>query len=343
MGRKRSISVKKHLSMEELKQLLRDETDSRIKERLIFIRILYDGEKVEKAAREVGKVKATGYEWLHRWNEEGLEGLKPNFGGGRPPKLSYEKREELKEILEDRDDWTTREIRKLVKEKFGVEYSPSHLRRILKSLGMKCGKPYPSDYRRPENAEEILKKKMEEVLDDEEGCIVGFLDESNPQTTSSRQRTWSFDKPEIVKNTTYFRANTFGFYPLNGESVVEFKENSKKERVCEFFEEIREENPDERIVMILDNFRSHKAKVAREKAEELGIDPVFLPPYSPDLNPIEQIWRILKRKTSLKFAETREDFLDTIRETFNKLSKKLSFASGWMESFLSEKFRKLHI
>lgn len=68
---------------------------------------------------------------------------------------------------------------------------------------------------------------------------------------------------------------------------MEFKENSKEESVCKFFEEIRDENPDERIVMILDNFKSHRAKAAREKADELGIDLVFLLPYSPDLNPIE--------------------------------------------------------
>lgn len=43
------------------------------------------------------------------------------------------------------------------------------------------------------------------------------------------------------------RANVFGFYAINGASVVDFKENSKKESVCEFLEKIREKNPDKTI------------------------------------------------------------------------------------------------
>ena len=62
--------------------------------------------------------------------------------------------------------------------------------------------------------------------------IVGFLDETSPQTTANTQRLWSFGKPEIY--TTKMKANIFGFYALNGESAVDFKEHSKKEDVCEF-------------------------------------------------------------------------------------------------------------
>ena len=76
--------------------------------------------------------------------------MKPNYGGGRPSELSEEQKEELKAILKERDDWTTREVRELIKEEFGVEYSLRHVSRILKSLGMKYSKPY--QYRKPENA-----------------------------------------------------------------------------------------------------------------------------------------------------------------------------------------------
>lgn len=64
----------------------------------------------------------------------------------------------------------------------------------------------------------------------------------------------------MKKNTTKMKANTFGFYAINGESVVDFKENSKKESVCEFLEEIRNRDPHKTIVIVLDNFRSHHAK-----------------------------------------------------------------------------------
>ena len=73
--------------------------------------------------------------------------------------------------------------------------------------------------------------------------IIGFFDESSPQTTANTQRLWSFRKPTIFKNTTKLKANSFGFYALNGNSVIDFKERSKKEYVCEFFNEIRLKNP----------------------------------------------------------------------------------------------------
>ena len=58
--------------------------------------------------------------------------------------------------------------------------------------------------------------------------------------------------------------------------------------LCEFLEKIRGRNPDKTLI-ILDNFKSHWAKKTRENAKELDIVLVYLPPYSPDLNPIEQI------------------------------------------------------
>lgn len=141
-------------------------------------------------------------------------------------------------------------------------------------------------------------KKLENLEVDLENCIIGFLDETSPQLNANTQRLWSFNKPSVKKNTTKMKANTFGFYAINGESVVDFKENSKKESVCEFLEKIREKNPDKTLILILDNFKSHWAKKTREKAKELDMVLVYLPPYSPDLNPIEQIWRGIKRVVS---------------------------------------------
>ena len=69
---------------------------------------------------------------------------------------------------------------------------------------------------------------------------------------------------------------------INGESVVvDFKEDSKKESVREFLERIREKNPEKTIVIILDNFRSHRGQERQEeKAEKLNTVLVHLPPYS---------------------------------------------------------------
>jgi len=341
MSRKREIPVKKRLSYGGLRKQIKNGSDNRLLQRLCFIMALYEGDSVKEASRKVGVVKSTGYNWLHRWNDDGLEGLRPDFGGGRPPKLSYKAREKLREALEEKHCWTTREAGRLIREEYGVEYSMSHLRRILRVLGMRYGKPRQKDYRRPLNAEEELKESVNHALKDEKGFIFGFFDETAPQTNSNSQRVWSFGKPEIVKNTTRYRANTFGFYSLNGESVIGFKENSKAESVCKFMEEIWRENRGEKIFMVLDNFPSHRAKKTMERAEDLGIGLIYLPPYSPDLNPIEQIWKSLKREISTAFFKTKEEFLRLIKTTFKKLSEKISYCAGWIKKFLPEKFKKL--
>lgn len=159
MGRKPEKEVVRWLTLEELNEEIRKrKICSEVLRKLFFIKELYKGATVPQAAKEVGVSKVVGYIWLERWNEKGLEGLKPNYGGGRPSELSDEQREELKSILSKRDDWTTKEVRGLIKERFGVEYSLRHVSRLLRSFGMKYAKPYQKDYRRPDNAEEEFKK-----------------------------------------------------------------------------------------------------------------------------------------------------------------------------------------
>jgi len=346
--------VVKHLSEEELGTLIKHEKSKRFAERLFFIRNLYAGEKVEIAAKKLGRCKTTGYLWLSRWDKHGLEGLKPAFGGGRPARLSSAQREEPKRKLQGRNHWTAKEVRQLIKDDFGQNYHLVSVSRILHSLGMRYGKPYPRDHRRPDDAEAKLTSSLEDALktlDDieaenlsqtrvVEGVVFGFLDECSPRSDANTVKLWSFEKCDIVKATSY-RANTFGFYTPNGVSVMDFMENSKKESVCRFLGEIRRSNPEARIMLILDNFRSHRANMTVDKAEQLGITLTFLPPYSPDLNPIEQLWRCIKREVSTAFFRSEEEFLSIIKNAFSQLSRRLSFAANWIQKFLPQWFNHL--
>ncbi len=166
--------------------------------------------------------------------------------------------------------------------------------------------------------------------------MIGFFDESSPQTTANTVRMWSFRKPIMCKNTTRLKANSFGFYTLNGNSVIDFKENSKTESVCDFLGKIRSKNPNLKVVMILDNFRSHRANATMEFAKDNDIELVFLPPYSPHLNPIEYIWKSIKRIVSQTFIQDVEHLRSIIKDRFEEYSSRISFAKKWIEEFLSE-------
>ncbi|MHC1587724.1 MAG: transposase [Candidatus Syntropharchaeia archaeon] len=68
---------------------------------------------------------------------------------------------------------------------------------------------------------------------------------------------------------------------------------------------------------------SHRAKKTRRKVKKLNIIPVFLPPYSPDLNPIEQIWRIIKRVLSPLFIKTLDELKEVISSSFYGLTQRI--------------------
>lgn len=166
--------------------------------------------------------------------------------------------------------------------------------------------------------------------------VLGFLDESSHYPNANTARLWSFGKLRLRKNTAKKeRVNSFGFYALNGASVYSAKESSKKDAVIDFLEEVRKRNAGKRIVMILDNFRAHTSGETREAAEALRIELVFLPPYSPDLNPIEFIWKSIKRELSAIVLSCREEVQCVVEVLFCELAASLSFAAGWIEKFLS--------
>lgn len=153
------VGIERKMSVEELDQRIKKlEKDVKVLNRLHFIKNRYNGDSVEVAASKSGVTKMVGYIWQERWNEDGYEGLIPRYGGGRPAQLSDEDKVQLKELLSKRDDWTTKEIKKLIKERFGPDFSEKHVRTILRSLRLKFARPYPKDYRRPDDAKKQLKK-----------------------------------------------------------------------------------------------------------------------------------------------------------------------------------------
>jgi transposase len=103
---------------------------------------------------------------------------------------------------------------------------------------------------------------------------------------------------------------------LNSESLVEFTEDEKKERICGVLEQTRAESR-----------QADSARLeARKRAHELGIDLIFIPPGSPHLNPIEQVWDYLKWTMAPIVVENENEFKTFVQETFKKITQRISFA-----------------
>lgn len=329
----------------QLKIFLNDEKNYELRFKLAFLNMVLQLQDVNKTSKTMSVSIPTAYRWINAWNQDGKEGLrsKQGMGGGKPPKLTKEQLKELEKILmNEKEWWLTSEVRKLLKDRFGVEYSEDQVVKILKNFKMNHAKPYPHDYRKPENAQQILENQVSLVLEllkkeniPKEKISIGFMDETGSQTTANTVRVWSFGRPVITKNTTKLKVNTAGYYAIIGNSVEGNLINSKKESISEFLTSIKEANVEyDAIVVIIDNLPSHKSNLVKENAKELGIYLVFLPPYSPDLNPIEFIWKSLKRILSLLFVMTEDEIKNKVRLNFQTLSESLSFAKKWIEHFL---------
>ncbi len=159
MSRSEQIPIERHLTPEGINLRIKSlEKDTKVLKRLYFITYRYEGHGVEEAAQLVCVSHNTAYIWQRRWNEFGYEGLIPKYAGGKPSKLSDCQKEQLEKRLREQDNWTTNEVRNLIFDEFKVEYSLKQIRMILKKCGMKYAKPYPHDFRKPTNAEEVLKK-----------------------------------------------------------------------------------------------------------------------------------------------------------------------------------------
>lgn len=153
------ISIERHMTVAELESRIKTlEKDTKILKRLYFVKYRYEGTSVEESAQRIGITRNEGYIWQRRWNKNGYEGIIPHYAGGRPMKLSQKELTQLKDELDQKTTWTTDEVRSLIHDKFGVEYTLKQVRIILKKMDMKYGKPFTLDYRRPDDAESVLKK-----------------------------------------------------------------------------------------------------------------------------------------------------------------------------------------
>ena len=330
----------------ELLEHLATEKDMTIKFKLAFLKCFSQlGRDLEEVCQAFGIATSTGYLWLRTWNTAGYTGISDTGKRtGRPPRLDEWDLAFLRYLLQRQATWTVAEVRELIEREFGMEYSPAQVARLLrKRLHMHFSKPFPRDYRRPADAENRLQASLHEVFAtlQEQGIgkddiALGCLDEASPQNRANTVRVWSFEKsPVMEKNTTHFKSNTIGFYAIQGTSVQAFLANSKEDAIVGFLQQVKAANATAKaIVIVLDNYNSHHAAKVKETAQELGIYLIHLPPYSPDLNPIEYIWKSIKRIVSREFIETLDEMKRKIADGWKNLSGSLSFAKHWIAEFL---------
>ena len=80
----------------------------------------------------------------------------------------------------------------------------------------------------------------------------------------------------------------------------------------------------------MDNMRTHHAKDVQKVVKELKINVIFLPPYSPDFNPIEKMWSKIKSILRKLRSRTLTELSESIKQAFSKIT--VSDCYGWFSS-----------
>lgn len=138
-----SISLRGDFGADELRRLAGKAKDADQARRLLALAAVCEGMSRAEAARIGGMDRQTLRDWVHRFNEQGPDGLINAKSPGRPSKLSAEQKEELRLLVETGPDpekdlvvrWRCVDLKRVLEERFAVDLSEVSLGRVLKQLG----------------------------------------------------------------------------------------------------------------------------------------------------------------------------------------------------------------
>ena len=158
-----------------------------------------------------------------------------------------------------------------------------------------------------------------------------FLDESGCNTDMTRRYAYSFGGSQAVdttplskpKNTTILSS-----IQLNGTlHYTIFSGGTTVERFKQYLETDLLPHLNGNSVLVMDNMKSHHAKAVKELLDSSGVRYIYLPPYGPDLNPIEKLWSKVKALLRKFKARTLDVLPNAIQNAFHSVT--VSDCSGW--------------
>lgn len=281
--------------------------------------------------------------WVCEFGEKGVKSLAIKRNSGRPAKLTKSQLIELKDMLENSPSeygyhsgcWNAALVQDLIRKTFNVKYSVKYLPELLKRIGLSYQKAAFMLNKSCDKARRIwLTKTWPKTLRRAKkyNWMILFEDEASFAMWGSLSYTWGLKGQQPLVPTSGNRRSlkVFGaidyfsgklFYKtvtgkLNAESYVSFL--SQIIRTAE-----------KKVILIHDGAPYHRAKAttsyASQKEIKSKIELQRLPAYSPDFNPIENLWRVVKRGyTHNKYFETFEDLCDAVRIGMKKYQKQSS-------------------
>ena len=319
----RPIPIRNHdHTAEELEQIARNCKEPRWAQRLRAVAMVVRGAQRWEAAEAHGVDVQTLRDWVERYNDEGPEGLRMPPAGGRPCRLGACEPDQLRARVEAgpeaEADAPSRfrpcDIRNWILETFGVHYSLEGVRKLLRRLGFRHMSPRPLHPKADLAAQDEFRNNFSELAKDAAGGATGPIeiwvqDESRVRQQGMLSRIWASKgtRPRIHRDRRFGYCYLFSAAcPAREMAVGHISQRANTTEMNRHLEDISEQvAPGSHAVLVLDGAGWHKSK---ELAIPKNISLLFLPPYSPELNSMENVFEFLKsNKLSNRFFETVED------------------------------------
>lgn len=215
------------------------------------------------------------------------------------------------------------EIIEHIFKSYGVVYSIPGMNKWLHRNGFSYkkpkGHPYKSDKQQQEN---FVRKyhRLKKRISPEETIL--FMDSVHPTQATKLSYGWIRTGKTKKINTTASRTriNLIGAVELKNLSNTEIcdYDTINAESIIDFLGKVRERHKlSKKIHLILDKAGYHRAKEVKKAAKNLNIKLHYLPPYSPNLNPIERLWKVMNEHArNNQFFKSSKDFKRSLCDFF---------------------------
>lgn len=315
------------LTEEEKKKVLRERfahPSPKVQKRMEALHLRSLGKSYSDITTIIGCSRTSVYRWLTIYLEEGIEGLK-SIEYNRAEGALEPHRQSLEEYFKNNPPASIREASVRIKERTGVERSERVVREFLRSLGMSYRKTGRVPGKADRQAQEEFKKKsleprLEEATQGQRE--VYFTDASHFVWQGFVGYLWCFVKIWFGSPTGRKRFSVIGALNAITHEVLCICTDGcvSAWTVIDLLWTLRRRFlltgiP---ITVVLDNASYQRCYLVQFTARLMGIELLFLPPYSPNLNLIERFWKLVKKKViATKDYATFEDFCGAI-ESFTK-------------------------
>ena len=325
----------------EITALHRNCSQRRFADRLKAVLLLADGFSCIEVGRILLLDDDTVRIYRNQYFNQGAQSLLTDGNKGSSAKLSESQITKLDEHLKEKTYADSKGIIVWIKEQFKKEYTTSGINSFLKRLGFVYKKPVLTPCKaNVEKQLAFIKEYRELKAKLEENDQIYFMDGVHPQHNAIASSGWikKGHTKQLKTNNGRKRTHINGAINLATKEVIYVEDDRiNSQTMIDLLQVMLDGQKKGKIHIVLDNARYYHSILVKEFLEKhTRINLKFLPPYSPNLNIIERLWHVLKKKVVYnKFYLKFEDF----REEVIRFFKNKVWINKEFENLLTDNFQ----